>query len=483
VIRLVEPPTPLAPAERFALDLLVDLSRLLRADALPKDVDVVRLVVTDRPAAGDVRALHETGWGIVAADGEVRLPRAALARLAAIAAGEAEQRSMSTDRFGRVPSSENVLAAEGLEGEPVVAAAADRLRAAALEAAGGRPVRLLAPWPGGRRWAAAFTHDLDVVALWPAFTLLRLAELARKKQLRRAARVIAAALAAMVRRPVWSAAREVLDVEGRHGVRSTWFILCGTPTAKTARAGDLTYRPEGAGARRILDAVAGAGHELGLHGSFETMDRGAAFAEQRTRLERIVGRDVAGVRQHYLRTRHGTTERDMAGAGFRYDSTWGFADRNGFRLGVADVVPAWDAVTGRPLGLEAVPFTWMDRSLSKYRAVEEPERWIDEALSLAARCEAVGGLWVGIWHPNLSPPLGYPDAPRAFARLVREMAARTPWLCAMGEAVAWRRARRSARAVSVAEGGAVRASYEGEAVEAPRLEDAAGRPLESAARS
>src|SRR2546430_17478224 len=35
----------------------------------------------------------------------------------------------------------------------------------------------------------------------------------------------------------------------------------------------------------------------------------------------------------------GVTERAMAEAGFWYDSTFGFPDRNGFRLGVADVVP------------------------------------------------------------------------------------------------------------------------------------------------
>ena len=478
VIRPVAPPTPLAAAERFALDLLLDLSRVLRADALPADADVARMVVTDRPAPSDLRSLRETGWGIVASEGEVSVPRSVLARIAAVAAGAAEQRSGARDRFGRVPSSENALVAEELEGEPLVSLAAARLRHAALEAGGRRAMRLVAPWPRGHRWAAAVTHDLDVVSLWPAFTLLRLAELARKRQLGRAARVVGAAVGAAAGRPVWDAAREVLDVEARHGVRSTWFVLCGTPTAGTVRAGDLTYRPESRAARRIFAAVTEGGHELGLHGSFETMDRGAALAEQRARLELLVGRPVHGVRQHYLRTRHGRTERDMAAAGFRYDSTWGFADRNGFRLGVADVVPAWDAATASPLGVEAVPFTWMDRSLSKYRGVEEPQRWVDEALALAARCEAVDGLWVGIWHPNLAPALGFPEAPAAFARLVRETAARAPWLCTIGEAVTWRRARRSVRARAIGADGAVAATFEGQAPEAPRLEDVEGRGLE-----
>lgn len=482
MIRSLAPAAPLAPAERFALDLLVDLSRVLRGDELPPETDVARIVVTERSAPGSARALHATGWGIVAGDGEVRVPRVALARLAAIATGDADQRSAARDRFGRTPSSENALVAEGLEAEPIVSRAAGRLREAAVQAAGRRAFRLLAPWPNGHRWAAAFSHDLDVVRLWPAFTLLRLAELLRKGAAGRAMRALAAALGGALGRPVWDGARRLLEAERAHGVPSTWFILSGTPTLATMRAGDLTYRPESVAARRILDAVVEGGHELGLHGSFETMDRGGAFAEQRARLGGIVGRDVKGVRQHYLRTRHGVTERDMRAAGFTYDSTWGFADRNGFRLGVADVVPAWSAAAGEPLGIDAVPFTWMDRALSKYRGVEEPERWIDEALALAHRCEEVEGLWVGIWHPNLTPALGFPDAPQAFARLAREIAAREPWLCTIGDAVAWRAARRSARAHAIAADGCVQASHAAHADALPspmRLEDAGGASRET----
>ena len=107
------------------------------------------------------------------------------------------------------------------------------------------------------------------------------------------------------------------------------------------------------------------------------------------------------MRQHYLRMRAATTPRGMASAGFAYDSTYGFADRNGFRLGTADVLPLWDAERQQPVGLDEAPFVWMDRALSKYQHVETPRAWIDDALALAERCRSVEGLWVGIWHPNL----------------------------------------------------------------------------------
>ena len=143
----------------------------------------------------------------------------------------------------------------------------------------------------------------------------------------------------------------------------------------------------------------------------------------------------------------------MAAAGFTYDATYGFPDRNGFRLGSADVVQAWDAAAGTTLPLDEVPLIWMDRALSKYQGVENPEAWIDDALVLADTCRAQNGLWVGLWHCNLTPALGYPGAPAAYTRLVSEIARREPWVAPLDAIVAWRRARRRLSATAVAPDG------------------------------
>jgi hypothetical protein len=260
-------------------------------------------------------------------------------------------------------------------------------------------------------------------------------------------------------------------------VRSSWVVLCGKPTLATARAGDLTYRPDAPATRRIFDAIRGAGHEIGLHGSFVTSDDHVQLVAQRTALRKLVKTEAAGVRQHYLRMRAATTPRGMAEAGFAYDSTYGFADRNGFRLGVADVVPLWDAERQAKVGIEEAPFTWMDRAMSKYQHVEEPKKWIDDALYLADRCRDVNGMWVGIWHPNLAPALGFPDAPAAYARLVAELVSRDAYVAPLAELVAWRRTRRSLRGRVIGEGAAVMVTAGGSETVAHRftIRDASGR--------
>ncbi|HEY3219385.1 MAG TPA: hypothetical protein VGJ80_01515 [Gemmatimonadales bacterium] len=469
------PTAGLSAAERFALDMLVDLARLVPA---APTLEVVRLELSEQPPR-DLRGWIAAGWGIDVADGVVRVPGTLLPAVIDVAGAAAEQRATARDRYRRVPSSANPLVREGLEREPVIQRAALALQAATRRAAGRRPFRTVQAWPDGRRWAAAFTHDLDVVSWWPAFTLLRIAELLRRGAFARIARVAASAVGSAGFDPVTQGVVGVLNYEANAHIRSTWFILCGTPTLGTMRAGDLTYRPESTKARGILAQVRAIGHEIGLHGSFATLEHNAVFSEQRQRLEAIVGPPVRGIRQHYVRIHPGVTEHAMAAAGFVYDTTFGFPDRNGFRLGVADVMPRWDAVANKPITLDEVPFTWMDRALSKYRGVENPAAWSGDALDLAATARAVGGLWVGLWHPNLTPALGFPDAPPAYGATMAGVLAESPFVATLETIVQWRRARRAVHATAIAPDGSV-------AVTGPitpryqlRLEDGDGRPAET----
>jgi hypothetical protein len=479
VIRVVMARDPLGAREQYGLSVLLDASRLLPVD--DATADVVRLALLDQ--TGDRHdsfdAFVRGTWTLERSDGAVAVSRALLRHVADLSGGGAELGAVSGNHTPRVPPDANPLVRADRFREPVVTQLGAALRSAALSVAGRRPIRLLAPWPQGRRWAAAFTHDLDIVAWWPLFTLLRLAELARHHVPGRAFQALVAAAGGLLGNPVWAGVRELLALEAGAGVRSTWFVLCGTPTFGTMRAGDLTYLPESRAARRILDAVGKGGHEIGLHGSFATLVDADAFAAQRHRLAALTGRIPAGVRQHFLRLRPGATQQAMATAGFSYDATLGFHDRNGFRLGAADVVPGWDPRAEAPLPVEEVPLIWMDRALSKYRRVEDPKVWVEDALELARVCRELEGLWVGLWHPNLTAALGYPGAPEAYAHLVQTIVAERPYVGSLSEIVEWRAARRSVRAAAVSPQGTLRLVATRSAGEPLTLEASDGKALET----
>ncbi len=453
MIRL-DHPEHFAPSEQFALSVLLDLSRLLVvADEF---ADVVTISVTDRTSGGlaEPSTLEADRWGIRVRQGSVELPRTLLQFTSDIVGAAAEQRSDARDRFDRVPPTANPLVAAEAWDRPLVSTIAGELRAATREAAGRRPFRTVAPWPDGRPWAAAITHDVDVVTGWPAFTLMRVGELVRRGELSRAATVVAAAAARVGRNPVRQGIDNVLDVERDAGVLSTWFFLTGSPSLATWRRGDITYAIESRAARSIVDAVRDAGGEVGLHGSFDAFTEGASFERERRRLSAVGGR-VEGVRQHYLRMRPGQTHHAMAAAGLLYDASHGFSDRNGFRLGVADIVPAWNEHAGQTDDLELVPLMWMDRVLSKHQRVESPGALVESAMETAERCRVVEGLWVGLWHPNMTTPLGFPGATEAYRQIVERLCEMGPYIATLTGIVEWCRARRLLRARRVGVDGRV----------------------------
>ena len=473
MLRLVAPVPPLSAIEQFGLDVLLDLSRvLLVADGAGEGVPLTIVGSAGTISIPDARARRR----IETRDGGVTVERPLLTLAAELAGAAAEQRTDAADRFGRVPPSANALVVAAAEREPVVNLMARTIRHAAMTATGRARFATLTPWPEGKRWAMAMTHDLDVVSLWPGYSAMRVAALAAHGDLARAGRVAMSAAAALVGNPVWRAANHVLDVEKRMGIRSTWFIIAGTPTVASIKVGDVTYVPESPAVRRIIAAVTGHGHEVGLHGSFASFTFADVFKGQRSRLAAISGSSSAGVRQHFLRMRPGSSHAAMREAGFAYDSTFGFSERNGFRLGVADVIPVWDEGAKHALDLDEAPFVWMDRALSKYQNVEDPNVWITDALAIADTCRQVDGLWTGIWHPNMDPALGFPDAPAAFEKLCSSLMSESPWATTLGAAVAWRRARRQARALGVTAAGEIR-------LRAPAgetrvtLEDIDGNPL------
>lgn len=461
----------LTNGERYGLSVLIDLSRLPLVESAA--VDIVRLEISD-DRGGDWTLVEwvRDGFGIRVGDGAISISRQALRCATALAGGEAEQRTEATDKHGRVPSAENPLVGAGLERDPVVSRAGVALRTAAISAAGRRPVRLLAAWPDGHRWAAAITHDLDVVAWWPLFTLQRVLELARKGDARRAMRVVVAAMKSFTDDPVQRGTDAILKFEHAHSLPSTWFVLAALPTLRTLASGDVSYRLEAPAADRILGGIAAAGNEIGLHGSFATMESPERFSEQRTRLHTQSGQMIAGVRQHFLRMRPGRTHRAMEAAGFTYDASYGFPDRSGFRLGVADVVPGWDAAKQGAARLDEVPLVWMDRSFSKYRQQEDARDWVDDALELAQTVRAVDGLWVGLWHPNMTAALGFSGTEGALESLLLGLLEEQPFVGTLGDIVSWRAARRHARITQLAPDGRVVLTAAPSSVGTPTLLDA-----------
>jgi hypothetical protein len=142
------------------------------------------------------------------------------------------------------------------------------------------------------------------------------------------------------------------------------------------------------------------GHrEIGLHGNDADRLGAGPLAGDRALLEERAGVPVDGVRYHYLRCLYHDTLPLVEKAGFSYDTSLAFAEREGFRCGTSFPFRPYRIDEERPLRLLELPLAVMDTTLvePQYRALAaaDGERASRDVLATVAR---TGGGVAVLWH-------------------------------------------------------------------------------------
>ena len=184
----------------------------------------------------------------------------------------------------------------------------------------------------------------------------------------------------------------ILEIEARHAVKSTFFFLAKREDPIKERY-DLGDRK----ARKALQAVRRAGSEVALHGSYFCLERPGELIRERDALQ-AAAKEPRGYRQHYLRLPQDGL-RQIEQAGFRYDSSLGWADAIGFRNGTARPFHPYDFGERRALRLVEMPLVVMDRTLQKYLGLEPDAAWemLERVLEAVRRTEGCASV---LWHPE-----------------------------------------------------------------------------------
>lgn len=288
-------------------------------------------------------------------------------------------------RFGRAQS----ILAEHVH-RPLADEAADLLGAA-----------LRARWPRlelpRREPRVLPSHDVD----WPRSPEQGIVSAVRRAAgdaLRRDPGQSAARLAAVARgRDPNDTFDLIMRLSEERGLRSAfYFIAGGSPPL------DGDYRLDDPWLRDLLRRIHARGHEIGLHGSYETMLDAERLAAEAGTLRRVcaeegIEQERWGGRQHYLRWRNPETWRAWDEAGLDYDSSVGFHDDVGFRCGTSRPFPVFDLVHGRRLRLEEQPLVAMEVALLDNAGVG-PGDTAARLRGVKAECTRYGGAFTLLWH-------------------------------------------------------------------------------------
>jgi len=199
--------------------------------------------------------------------------------------------------------------------------------------------------------------------------------------------------------------REVLDAESRYGFRSTFFFA-STPRFEAGAAPfDVDYDVQDRRFGPVLREITQRKSEIGLHISYNARESANLIASERQLLERASGVPVHGSRHHYwhMRRPFWSTLADHAQAGLRYDTSVGFNEAPGLRLGVAFPFYPWNPMTQQAIPVLQIPTFLMDGAFfydSKID-VQSALSWFARLLENLKRHQGVAAI---DWHCRTSFP-------------------------------------------------------------------------------
>jgi peptidoglycan/xylan/chitin deacetylase (PgdA/CDA1 family) len=240
-------------------------------------------------------------------------------------------------------------------------------------------------YPEGKKFAMCLTHDIDKTYVGVGRKLLNLF------RGRLGGRSFSENLNDLRSRDLPNCNfKEIIELENKYGVKSTFFLLSLQPKEK-----DYNYDLDSL--NNYTSEILDKGFEIGLHGGWEAYKDGKKLAEEKNRLEKALHRRVEGYRGHYLLFDTKETWKILEAGGFLYDSTFGFSDVIGFRNGMCHPFNPYDFESGKSLNIVEFPFAVMDRTLERYMKLEPKDAWEKIKLVIDAS-ERYGGVITIIWH-------------------------------------------------------------------------------------
>jgi hypothetical protein len=184
----------------------------------------------------------------------------------------------------------------------------------------------------------------------------------------------------------------VAEEELRQGFSSSYYFL-----VRNAHRLDAGYTLADAGVLEMMRWLEARGMEVGLHGSFTSLEEPGLLADERRSLEAESVRTVGG-RQHWLRYTLDRLLPSVESAGLQYDASIGWSRHIGFRAGACFAFPPYDFAKEGPAAFLEFPLVVMDQALDSPAGRKVP--LFHEVTQMISTSRRLG--WGGIsllWHP------------------------------------------------------------------------------------
>lgn len=241
-------------------------------------------------------------------------------------------------------------------------------------------------YPDNKKFGVCLTHDIDEVY----FSIFRIGFFWSRGRIK-SSQSVKMMLNKISKRsnPMWNFS-QILELERKYGAKSSFYIL-----ALEKGNQDFSYRVEVF--RNELKNIIDKGWEVGLHGGHEAYNNFSEIKKEKEKLEQVIGKEVVGYRNHYLKIKIPDTWELLKKAGFKYDTTLGYVDSVGFRNGMCHPFRPFNLNTNRFIDIMEIPLNIMDCSLDEYMGLDFEGAW-KITTQLIDTVEENRGVVTLVWH-------------------------------------------------------------------------------------
>lgn len=241
-------------------------------------------------------------------------------------------------------------------------------------------------YPDDKKFAVCLTHDID--SIYSNVSLSRTVKSLIHGQIKGAFKTT---LNKRYKKwnPLWNF-KKIMALEDKYNAKSSFFFL-----ALDKEDLDFNYHIEDL--ENEIGNIADTGWEVGLHGGHESYKNLNEIKEKKQNLEKVLGQKVIGYRNHFLRFKVPDTWELLSKAGFRYDTTLGYADCVGFRNGMCHPFKPLNLNTNREIDILEIPLTIMDCTLFDYMKLDLKDAW-EITKTLIDTVEKYKGTITILWH-------------------------------------------------------------------------------------
>ncbi|MEM2195289.1 MAG: polysaccharide deacetylase family protein [Candidatus Methanomethylicia archaeon] len=217
----------------------------------------------------------------------------------------------------------------------------------------------------------------------------------------------------------------IMELEEKYNAKSSFYLLA-------LNRSNLHFNYEIEDLKNELGNIIDKGWEVGLHGGYEAYNNLDEILEEKKRLEKVLCKDVIGYRNHYLRFKIPDTWILLEKAGFKYDTTFAYADCVGFRNGMCHPFKPFNLKTNKEIEIYEIPLTIMDNTLFEKMGLDLSKAW-NLTKMLIDTVEKYNGVITILWH-NTSM-IG--DTLKFYEKILKYCYEKNAWMTSCEEVWRW----------------------------------------------